>query len=560
MAEYFRKFKLMFKSPGISAVVRWSKCVHLRIVLVCILTVASTICSLYFTLTTKGLVDGAVSSDMSALRHYGILLGVLIAVRFILSAVQARLRISASAGLQKSMQRMLVEKILSREYAGLKGFHSGELVNRVFSDMSVVKGGVMNILPNFINILVSFFGAAAILIMMDWHFVILMALGGFMSLGLMLLFRRPMKQRHRRMQEAEGALHAETQEMLENIRLIKASVSEERATNRIGGYQETLEKEQIRQGMFSFHMNNGMGMVFQISWLFCMLWGCLNIYHGNLTYGSLAAMLQLIGRIEGPIANAVSLAGQAYGVISSSERLLELTELPEEEQGEILSTFDSILLDDITFRYNDGVEDVLKNVSCEIKKGDFMALTGISGGGKTSLFQLLLGIYRPTSGRLVFIADGREVPATKGTRRLFAYVPQGNTLFSGTLRENLKMFTDSATDEELMRAAKAACIDHVVEEIGLDAVLGERGVGLSEGQAQRVAVARALVSEAPILLLDEATSALDEETEAKLLKNISAMREKTCIIVTHRHAALEICDYTMHLSEGRMTKAAERGH
>ena len=140
-----------------------------------------------------------------------------------------------------------------------------------------------------------------------------MALGGFMSLGLMLLFRRPMKQRHRRMQEAEGALHAETQEMLENIRLIKARVSQAESVNRIGGYQETLEKEQIRQGMFSFHMNNGMGMVFQISWLFCMLWGCFNIYHGNLTYGSLAAMLQLIGRIEGPIANAVSLAGQAYG-------------------------------------------------------------------------------------------------------------------------------------------------------------------------------------------------------------------------------------------------------
>ncbi len=358
----------------------------------------------------------------------------------------------------------------------------------------------MTILPNFINIMVSFVGAAVILIMMDWHFVILMVLGGIMSLGLMLLFRRPMKQRHKRMQEAEGRLHAETQEILENIRLIKAGVSEHRAAQKIGNYQEILEKEQIRQGMFSFHMNNGMGMVFQISWLFCMLWGCLNIYHGNLTYGSLAAMLQLIGRIEGPIANAVSLAGQAYGVISSAERLLELTELPEEKQGEVLRDFDSILLDDLTFRYNDGVEDVLKNIGCEIKKGDFMALTGISGGGKTSLFQLLLGIYHPTSGRLVFKTDGREVPATKGTR----------------------------------------------------------GVGLSEGQAQRVAVARALVSGAPILLLDEATSALDEETEAKLLKNISTMREKTCIIVTHRHAALEICDYTMHLSEGRMTKAAEK--
>ena len=157
-----------------------------------------------------------------------------------------------------------------------------------------------------------------------------------------------------------------------------------------------------------------------------------------------------------------------------------------------------------------------------------MALTGISGGGKTSLFQLLLGIYRPTKGRMLFRAGDLEVPASRGTRALFAYVPQA--------------------------AVDAACLTAVVEDIGYDAVLGERGVGLSEGQAQRVAVARALLTKAPILLLDEATSALDEKTEAKLLKNISKMRDKTCIIVTHRRAALDICDYTLHIEEGVMSR------
>ena len=190
----------------------------------------------------------------------------------------------------------------------------------------------------------------------------------------------------------------------------------------------------------------------------------------------------------------------------------------------------------------------------EIRRGDFAALTGISGGGKTSLFQLLLGIYRPTSGRVFFEQGDRQVPVSKATRSLFAYVPQGNTLFSGTLRENLTMFTDHASPEEVQNAVRAACLEDVVREVGMDAVLGERGVGLSEGQAQRVAVARALLSKAPILLLDEATSALDEETEARMLKNISAMREKTCIIVTHRRAALSICDYTFHIENGRMTR------
>ena len=182
------------------------------------------------------------------------------------------------------------------------------------------------------------------------------------------------------------------------------------------------------------------------------------------------------------------------------------------------------------------------------------ALTGISGGGKTSLFQLLLGIYKPKEGAVLFRQGGVTVPASRDTRSLFAYVPQGNTLMSGTLKDNLTMFTDHAAEEDINAAIHAACLDDLVAEVGMDAKLGERGIGLSEGQAQRVAVARALLSKAPILLLDESTSALDEKTEAKLLENIDAMRDKTVIIVTHRHAALSICDYTLHIEGGSMTR------
>ena len=556
--DNLKKLKSVFRSPGIAAAARWSKCVHGRVALICVVTVAATVCSLCFTIATKGLVDGAVSSDLSALRLYAVLLGLIILAQHSLSAARALLRVKASADLQKYLQGMLAEEILAKDYSGIKGFHSGQLVSRVFSDMSVVKNGVMNILPNLISIVVSFFGAAVILIIMDWHFVILMIVGGFLGLGLVLLFRSPMKQRHRRMQEAEASLHAVMQETLENIRLIKSGLSEQRALKHIHAGQETLRAEQVRQGIFSFRMNNCMGLVFDFSWLFCMIWGCLNIYRGSLTYGSLAAMIQLIGRVQGPIANAVSIAADAYGVSSSAERLLELTDLPDEPAGVKLDDFDEICMKDMTFQYDDGEEEVLQSITWTIRKGDFLALTGMSGGGKTSLFHLLLGIYRPTSGELSFRLGDRAVPASRGTRRLFAYVPQGNTLFSGTLRENLTMFTDEASDEEIAQAVRAACIDSLTEDIGLDAVIGERGTGLSEGQAQRVAVARALLSKAPILLLDEATSALDEKTEARLLENISAMRDKTCIIVTHRRAALAICDYTLHIADGHMTQKEEK--
>ena len=578
MKENLKKVKSIFRSPAIVAIFKWSECVHLQVVLICVLTVTTTILSLGVTLTTRELIDGAISYRTNAVLKYGLILGGLFILQRLISVILSLLRTVSSSNLQKSLQEMLAEEILTKDFACLRGFHSGDLVNRVFSDMAVVKDGVVSTLPSFVSIGVSFFGAAAILISMDWRFVILLLAGGALGLGLVLLFRNPMKRRHKRMQEAEASLHATTQESLENIRLIKASVSENRTLKHIRKRQDTLWKEQVRQGRFSTVMNNSMGMVFDMSWFFCMIWGCISISRGNLTYGSLAAIIQLIGRIQGPIANAVNLAARAYGVISSAERLQELTDLPAEEEGKNLPDFDSICIENMCFHYPDSKEDVLNNVNFTIRRGDFVALTGISGGGKTSLFQLLLGIYHPTEGSVSFLAEEekytsgdaspqskvrerdsenrREVSAGKGTRRLFAYVPQGNTLFSGTLKENLTMFTDSATDEEIMIAVRAACIDGLVEDIGLNAVLGERGMGLSEGQAQRVAVARALLSNAPILLLDESTSALDEETEARLLANISAMRDKTCFIVTHRKAAMKICDYELHVEEGRMEKRA----
>ena len=261
-----------------------------------------------------------------------------------------------------------------------------------------------------------------------------------------------------------------------------------------------------------------------------------------------------MGRIQTPIANAVNLVSQAYGVVASAERLQEIIGLPDEDAGVKLESFDEIKLEHVYFQYNESHDDVLADLDDCIKRGDFVALTGISGGGKTSLFQLLLGIYRPTSGSVSFISDGKAVLASKGTRSLFAYVPQGNTLVSGTLKENIESFTDCPFEERLAVAIQTACLDDVIAEVGLDAKIGERGIGLSEGQAQRVAIARALLSDAPILLLDEATSALDEQTEAKLLENIGKMRDKTVIIVTHRRAALAICDYQLHIENGYMTR------
>ncbi len=554
MNDSLRKIKNIFHSPALRAIIQWSRPAHLSIVLISVIAVVGSLNSLGVTLVTKALIDGATGGNISALWTYGAALVALIALSRGLSVLSAYIGTKTSAALQKHMQGLVTSSILGKEYASLKGYHSGELVNRVFSDVSVVKGGVMNMLPSFLRMGVSFVGAAAILISMDWRFIPVLIVAALLGSGIMIAFREPMKRRHKRMQEAEDALHASTQETLENIRVVKASVSEERAIREINEDREHLSSEQIRNAKLSILMNQGMGSMFDISWLICNLWGCVKIFHGTFTYGSLAALIQLVGRIQAPIANAVSLISQAYGVIASAERLQEVIGLPDEEQGTELQSFDTIKMENVNFHYDDGTDHVLFNVSATINRGDFVALTGISGGGKTSLFQLLLGIYKPKNGAVLFRQGGMTVPASRGTRSLFAYVPQGNTLMSGTLKDNLTMFTDHATEKDINEAVHAACLDDLVAEIGMDAKLGERGIGLSEGQAQRVAVARALLSKAPILLLDESTSALDEKTEAKLLENIDAMRDKTVIIVTHRHAALSICDYTLHIEGGSMTR------
>ena len=548
-----QKAKKIVNTRAFRDIFRWIRPVRGAVIALSAAGLITSLMALGVTLATKELIDGASAHASDRLIRYAILLGALILSERALSVLSSVIRTKASAGLQLSMQSQVTASILGKEYAAIKPFHSGELVNRVFSDVAVVRNGVLNILPSLVRTLASFIGAAVILIMMDWRFVPVLIGAGLVGAALAILFRNPMKRRHKRMQKAEDALHASTQETLENIRVVKASVSEERALEQMDEAREHLSDEQVKNGYLSILLNNGMGTLFDVSWLVCNIWGCVKIYNDTFTYGELAAMIQLIGRIQAPIANAIGLLSQIYGVVASAERLEDIIGLPDEDEGETLDSFDRLELNDVSFQYDDGVSDVLVGVNAVIRRGDFAAVTGISGGGKTSLFQLLLGIYRPTGGSVLFRGGEKSVPAGRSTRSLFAYVPQGNTLFSGTLRDNLTRFSHDPSEDEIGQAVHAACLDELVEKIGLGAVLGERGIGLSEGQAQRVAVARALLSGAPILLLDEATSALDEATEAKMLRNIARLTGKTCLIVTHRRAALEICDYQLHIENGTVS-------
>ena len=564
MCKEQRETKRKRVGQAIRELWQWSKTRHLSIFGICILSMIGTCGSLVIAAATRGLIDSAVGRDGRQFLFNAILIsGAVLTIR-LCGLISGLLSAKTGAELLRDLRTMVLRRLLHKQYAELDGFHSGELVNRMFSDVGIVRNGIMEAVPAIVSMAVGFAGAAVLLIRMDWRFILLMLAGGLLGLILIAAFHKPMTSRHKAAQESEGRLHAALQELLENLRLVKASGTEKRMEGRTEDRQQAFLAAQLRKGRFSVSMNNSISLVFQLSWLFCMLWGCYGIYCGRLTYGMLAAILQLLGQIQGPFSKAAGVADQLYGTISSAERLKELLDLPEEEPVPADDSvpdreFREIRLCGVDFSYRRRAEPVLKQVNLTIRAGEFAAVTGASGSGKSTLFQLLLGIYQPVGGELKFcFADGKEMAVSRSTRGLFAYVPQGNTLFSGTLRENLTMFTDSASDEEILQAARLACLDRFLAELsdGLDTVIGERGIGLSEGQAQRVAVARALLSRAPILLLDECTSARDEKTETELLRTIASLRGKTCLIVTHRRAALEICNSRIHIGAGKVEKIA----
>ena len=552
------QLKKILKKQTARAILKWSKPQRLNIFIMCMLNVILAGIGLGTTLATKGIIDGATAHNREEVQYYALALVLCVIISRGSYLLLGLMNVKTGNILLKNMRNMFLHKLLKKQYEALDGVHSGELVNRMFSDITIVKDGVMEIPADLANMTVGFIGASLILISIDWKFIVLIAVGSLLGLALIIFFRKPLKNRHRKVQEAEGKLHSVLQEALENIRLIKASGLEKKIEQQTEEKQKRFFYAQLNKGYFSIYMGNGINMAFQASWLICMLWGCYGLYTKNLTYGMLAALIQLISQIQGPIANAAGMVSRIYGMLSSAERLEEILDLPEEaeivEQFGEDEKFMAIQVQDLTFSYKSDGAVVLHDLNLNIEAGDFVAVTGVSGSGKSTLFQLLLGIYKPDAGSVNFLfktksGETRRKNATRNTRKLFAYVPQGNTLFSGTLRENLCMFTEQATDEEIMEAAYIACIDEFIRELkeGLDTLIGERGMGLSEGQAQRIAVARALLSDAPVLLLDESTSALDERTEAELLKKINCLKNKTCLIVTHRRAALDICNRKVHI-------------
>lgn len=519
----------------------------------------------FYAVLLRNIIDNAVKRNQSGFLVFFTGIILLTAIQILLRAVVRRMEELSRSEIENILKSRLFEVLLKKEYSVVTAVHSGEWINRLTSDTKTTADGIVEILPGITGMLVKMAGAFVMLLVIEPKFIFILIPCGAALIILTYAFRKILKRLHKAIQEKDGKLRVFLQERLSSLVIVR-TFSAENQTN-VEAQQKMSEHKEARmkRNRFSNICNMGFSVAMNSMYLLGLGYCGMGIMTGTVSYGTLTAVLQLISQIQSPFANITGYLPKFYAMTASAERLREAENFADDctkktiEKSEIKSfyenDFSAIKLQNVSFTYKTSDrESVLKNISFDIKKGENIAFMGHSGCGKSTVLKLLMCLYHCNSGDIILQkTDGTEIQLTSEWHKLFSYVPQGHQLMSGTVREIIA-FADKSeihNNKKIKQALKISCADKFVSELenGVDTVLGERGLGLSEGQMQRIAVARAVFTDSPILLLDEATSALDEQTEKKLLENLRSMTDKTVIIVTHRPKALEMCDKIITITE-----------
>lgn len=526
------------------------------ILLLTLISIFSAIFGVLFALGSKGVIDAAVSGNMQAfiracLKQAAVIVGILTC-----SILLKHLREWIHANLDKDWKRELLHSILHSDYRAAASYHSGEFVNRLNNDVRILDDGIVNLLPNLSSMITKLIVAFTVLTTLTPLFAVLLLGAGLLVVLVTAMLRRKLKGLHKGVSEANGKVSSIIQEILEKLLIVQAMDISDEMERRVDiQLKHRFELHRKRKNI-SIFANSCISVMFYVAGFSALVWCASGILAGTITYGTMTAVIQLVNQLQNPIVGLSGILPQYISMTAAAERLQELDQLPvtadycQEDAQTLYSRMKGLFAKNLSFTYDR--DSIFDNAEFSLEKGYFYAVTGPSGTGKSTLLKLMLGIYTPDNGLLAAETDGQPVVLDRSTRRLFAYVPQGNILFSGTIRENLLVIKPDATEEEIDQAVYASAMDLYLKQLpsGLDTPLGESGSGLSEGQAQRLAIARAVLGGAPILLLDECTSALDIETEALVLERLRELKNRTCIAVTHRPAAEHICDGRIQLDSG----------
>ena len=539
-------------------------------VLVAVQAVLS-VSSIAFAFILRRIINMAVQGASTGFRSAFVLLAGVIAAQIVLGAVSHFLSEYTTTTVENRFKQRLFMALLTGNYASVTAVHSGEWMNRLTSDTTIIAGGVTQIVPGLIGMLVRLFGALAAILWLEPSFFWVLVPGGAAMLALTYGFRKIMKRLHKNIREADGTLRVFLQERLESLLIVRTFAKEQQTAAQAASLMEKHKDARMKRSNFSNLCNIGFAGAMNGAYLLGIGFCGYGILTGTMSYGNLMAIMQLVGQVQNPFANITGYLPRYYAMLASAERLMEAETfetdsehpLAEEKALEFYRTkLTALRLEHASFTYQPPVcaekeqppmPVVLKDIDLTIRKGEYIAFTGPSGCGKSTVLKLLMCLYPLDAGSRTLETTCGTQPLTAAWRSLFAYVPQGNQLLSGTIRD-IVSFGDTRKaqdDAGILRALRIACAEDFVQSLekGLDTTLGEHGQGLSEGQMQRIAIARAVFSEHPILMLDEATSALDEATAQQLLENLRRMTDKTVLMVTHRADQTEFFDRELSFSK-----------
>lgn len=479
-------------------------------------------------------------------------MGLLILLGFACNISSVWVRNILGIKAQNRMQQRMVERVLKSQWHSRERRHSGDVLNRLEFDVANVVDFLTQTIPSTLSVLAMFVGAFCYLFAMDAVLALITVAIIPVFVGLSKVYVNKMRKLTKDVRTEDSRVQSTLQETIQHRMLIKTLESEALMVDRLERTQGALRRKVVKRTVFSVFSNTVLNIGFALGYLVAFLWAAVRMSAHSLSFGGMTAFLQLVNRIQSPARSLTRLVPAFVSVFTAAERLMELEESPLDEQGEpvALEAPCGIRLEHVDYAYEDG-EDVLRDLSFDFKPGTCTAVLGETGAGKTTLIRVILGLVVPKGGKAeIYSGTTRCASLSPLTRCNLAYVPQGNTLLSGTVRDNLRLGRLSATDDEMREALRKSCADFLLDSHnGLDTVCGERGGGLSEGQAQRIAIARALLRDCPVLLLDEATSALDPDTERQLLSNILSDKKRTVIFITHRLAVKDYCDHTLTIEK-----------
>lgn len=536
-----------------------------------LLGLAGTLVSLISSLISRDMVDIITGQQAGLLaRTFCLYIGFSVG-NVLISQISNYFANKISISVDNAIKADIFEKMLLTDLESIQNYHTGDLLTRWSSDASNISSGVLNWIPNLVIYTVRFVSTFAVVFYHDPMFALLALIGMPVSMLMSKTLLRRMKGNNERSAAMSAKMSGFNQEAFSNIQTIKAFDLIRLYAERLRGLQReylTMKLEFQKMSMATSILLSIVGLAVSYS---CYGFGIYRVWSGAISYGTMTMFLSLSGSLTGTLNQLVSLVPTAVSLTTSAGRLMDILDMPKEdfsdadqvEQFAARNRTDGIGISfsGVSYAYHNG-KQVFCGADFLARPKEIVALVGPSGEGKTTMLRLMLGLLHPQEGERTLIGetDGEKIAVDPSARRLFSYVPQGNTMFSGTIAENMRNVRPEASDEEICEVLKAACAWEFVEKLpdGIYSMVGERGGGFSEGQAQRLSIARALLRRSPILLLDEATSALDVATERRVLRNIMSTTEpSTCIVTTHRPTVLSICQKVYHIREQKCVQMQE---